>query len=156
MPKEVFREGKMAILVAREVKIGKGVSGLSVFDWGPLRKTVLDAIEQGQIGRPVSLRLTVHGPGNESEIQGLKDEVLDLANTWFGRPCESEYSVGGNGGASVIALKWSGGQSAILSLSAGPGRKGGNLVLLGSNGAIYHDIGPVPADSLLVAPRGGD
>ena len=129
-----------------ELKIEQGVSGLSAFDWGSLRNTVLDAIEQGQIGRPVSLRLTVHGPGNESALQDLKSELRDLASAWFNGPWESEYVAGGTGGPSVLALKWSGGQSAILSISTGAGRTGGNLVLLGSNGAIYHDIESAIAD----------
>jgi len=116
---------------------------------------VLGAIERDQIGRPVSLRLTVHGPRNELELQELKVELRDLVSTWFGGPFDSEYVVGGNAGASVVALKWSGGQSAILAVSTGPGRTGGNLVLLGSNGAIYHDIDPVTADGLRVTRTGG-
>ena len=127
---------------------------MSAFDWGPLRKTVLDAIERGQIGRPVSLRLTVHGPGNEVELQELKVELRDLASTWFGGSWESEYVAGNDGGPFVLALKWRGGQSAILSLSAGLGTTGGNLVLLGSNGAIYHDIDPVTADGLRIERTG--
>ena len=152
----VFREGKTTILVDIELKTDRGVGELSAFDWGPLKETVLGAIERGQIGRPVSLRLTVHGPGNQGELQDLKSELHDLASAWFGGPCESEYVAGGNGPASVTALKWPGGQSAILSMSAGPGRTGGNLVLLGSNGAIYHDIGPVTADSHRVDRAGGE
>lgn len=129
---------------------------MSKLEWERLSSTVQGAIERGQIGRPVSLRLTVHGPGNEGEFQDLKSELHDLATTWFGGPCESEYVAGGNGPVSVMALKWPRGQSAILSMSAGPGRTGGNLVLLGSNGVIYHDIGPITADSHRVDRTGGE
>ena len=132
-----------------------GVSGLSSFDWGPLRRTVLGAIERGQIGRAVSLRLTVHGQGDEVELQELKVELRDLASAWFGGSWESEYVAGNDGGPFVFALRWPGGQSAILSLSVGPGRTGGNLVLLGSNGAIYHDIDPLTADGLRIERTGG-
>lgn len=116
---------------------------MSAFDWGPLRKTVQGAIERGQIGRPANLRMTVHGPGDEAELRDLESELRDVACAWFGGPCESDYAAGGDSGPVVVALKWAGGQSAILSVSAGAGRTGGNMMLLGSNGAIYHEIGPV-------------
>ena len=116
---------------------------LSAFDWGPLRTTVLGAIKRGHIGRPAALRLTVHGPGGESERGELEAELRDVACTWFGGSCESDYVAGGKTGPSVLALKWAGGQSAILSVSAGGGRAGGNMMLLGSNGVIYHEIDPV-------------
>ena len=116
---------------------------MSAFDWGPLTKTVQGAIERGQIGRPVSLRMTVHGPGDEEERRELEAEMRGVACAWFGGPCESDYTVGGDGRPAVVALKWDGGQSAILSVSAGAGRTGGNMMMLGSNGAIYHEIDPV-------------
>ncbi|MCE2456833.1 MAG: hypothetical protein J4G14_03355 [Dehalococcoidia bacterium] len=129
---------------------------MSVFNSASLRTTVQGAIEQGQIGRPASLRLTVHGPGGEDDLQSLESDVRDLTSAWFGGPSESEYVTGGPGGPSIIALKWPGGQSAILSISTGAGRTGGNLVLLGSNGAIYHDIDPAPSDNVRVAGTGGE
>ena len=116
---------------------------MSAFDWGPLRTTVQGAIERGQIGRPVSLRMTVHGAGGQAERQDLEDELRQIACTWFGGSCEADYRAGGERGAAVIVLKWAGGQSAILSVSAGTGRTGGNMMLLGSNGVVYHEIDPV-------------
>ena len=116
---------------------------MSAFDWGLLRKTVQGAIERGQIGRPATLRMTVHGLGDEAERRDLEAELRDVACAWFGGPCESDYTAGGDGGPVVVALKWAGGQSAILSVSAGTGRTGGNMMLLGSNGAIYHEIGSI-------------
>ena len=87
--------------------------------------------------------MTVHGPGGEAEHSDLEAELRDVACAWFGGPCESDYTAGGETGPVVIALKWEGGQSAILSLSTGRGRTGGNMMLLGSNGVIYHEISPV-------------
>ncbi len=128
---------------------------MSDFDWGPLRNTVLGAIERGQIGRPVSLRLTVHGSGGDGERRDLEGELRGLASAWFGGLWVSEYVTGGDCGPSVLALKWSGGQSAILSVSTGAGQTGGNLVLLGSNGAIYHDIGPTALSESVQTDTGG-
>ena len=115
---------------------------------------MLSAIERGQIGRPVSLRLTVHGPGGDGRRRVLEGQVRGLASAWFGGLWVSEYVTGGDGGPSILALKWSGGQSAILAVSTGPGRTGGNLVLLGSNGAIYHDIDSIAAASSGTAGSG--
>ena len=82
---------------------------MSAFDWGPLRTTVQGAIERGQIGRPVSLRMTVHGAGGQAERQDLEDELRQIACTWFGGSCEADYRAGGERGAAVIVLKWAGG-----------------------------------------------
>ena len=116
---------------------------MSAFDWDPLRKTVQGAIERGQIGRPVSLRMTVHGIGSEVERLDLEAELREIVRAWFGGPCESDYAVGGDGRPAVVALKWAEGQSAILSVSAGAGRTGGNMMLMGSSGVIYHEIDPL-------------
>ncbi len=86
--------------------------------------------------------MTVHGPGGAAKMRALEGELRELAHAWLGGPSESDYSTGGGNGAAVIALKWKGGQSAILGVSAGSGRPGGNLMLIGSNGTIYHEVGP--------------
>ncbi len=127
---------------------------MPAFDWAPLRQTVQGAIERGQIGRPAALRMTVHGPGGEVERRELESELRDVACSWFGGRCESDYTAGDSEGPAIVALKWAGGQSAILSVSAGAGRTGGNMMLLGSNGAIYHEIDPVSdGESQSVRPR---
>ena len=99
--------------------------------------------------------MTVHGPGGESDRRELETELRDVASAWFGGPCESEYATGGDNSATVVVLKWSRGQSAVLSLSTGAGRTGGNVVLLGSNGAIYHEIDPVAADESRIVQSEG-
>ena len=126
---------------------------MSVFDWTPLRKSVQGAIERGQIGRPVSLRMTVHGPGGQAERKNLEGELRQIACTWFGGSCESDHKAGGERGAAVVVLRWRGGQSAILSVSAGAGRTGGNMMLLGSNGVVYHEIDPVAHDESSSVPN---
>ena len=109
--------------------------------WEPLRDTVQGAIDRGQIGRPAALRMTVHAAGGPAEQAHLATALRGLAESWFGAESESEYSIGGDGAPAVTALKWDGGQSATIAVSAGPGRGGGNLMLMGSNGTIYHEIG---------------
>ena len=108
--------------------------------WEPLRDTVQGAIDRGQIGRPAALRMTVHAAGGPAEQADLASALRGLAESWFGAECESGYSIGGDGAPAVTALKWDGGQSAMIAVSAGSGRTGGNLMLMGSNGTIYHEI----------------
>ena len=52
-------------------------------------------------------------------------------------------------------MRWGDGQSALLAVSAGACPVGGNLVLMGSNGTVYHEIGGGAADIgfALVAPE---
>ena len=85
--------------------------------------------------------MTVHAAGGPAEQAGLASALRTLAESWFGGKCESEYEIGGEGAPAVTALKWDGGQSAMIAVSAGAGRTGGNLMLMGSNGTIYHEIG---------------
>ena len=110
-------------------------------DWEPLKSTVQGAIDRGQIGRPAALRMTVHAAGGLPEQADLAAALRSLAESWFGGKSESDYSIGGEGKPAVTALKWDGGQSAMIAVSAGSGRTGGNLMLMGSNGTIYHEIG---------------
>ena len=121
---------------------------MSAYDWDPLKNTVQGAIDRGQIGRPAALRMTVHAAGGPAEQKDLASTLRNLAESWFGDPGESEYTIGGDRGPALSLLKWSNGQSAMIAVSAGAGRTGGNLMLMGTNGTLYHEI-------RLGAERGG-
>ena len=114
---------------------------MATHNWEPLKSTVQGAIDRGQIGRPAALRMTVHAAGGAAEQADLASALRHLAESWFGGESESKYEISGEGGPGVTALKWDGGQSAMIAVSAGSGRTGGNLMLMGSNGTIYHEIG---------------
>jgi len=114
-----------------------------------LRTAVQRVIDQGGIGRPAALRLTVHTRGAEADIRRCLQGAEGVAAAWFGGRPDSTYSVGdpGDGSAggpgmpTVTALKWTSGQNAILSVSADAhGRVGGNVMLMGSRGTVYHEI----------------
>ncbi len=110
--------------------------------WESVRSAVQRVIDQGGIGRPAALRLTIHARGAEPDAQRLLQEAEDAAAAWFGGRPDSTYSAGGSGKPTVTALKWASGQSAILSVSVGAlGPVGGNAMLMGSRGTIYHEIG---------------
>ncbi len=112
------------------------------WNWASLRSTVQSVIDKGGIGRPAALRLTYHGRGNESDATSYRQNAESIAATWFGSKPASTYSIGGSDKPTVTALKWESGQSAILSVSSGThGPTGGNLMLMGSHGTVYHEIG---------------
>ena len=132
---------------------------LGRWSWELLGSVVQGVIDRGGIGRPAALRLTVHVRGGEAEARQLQVETEGLAATWFGGKPDSAYAIGGSGGSSgpvpgenserptVTALKWPRGESAILSVSAGAqGSTGGNVMLMGLRGSLYHEIGPSDFD----------
>ncbi len=136
-----------------------GTEDLQRWDWERLRSVVQGVIDRGGIGRPAALRLTVHIRGGEAEARRLQLEVEGMAAAWFDGKPESTYVAGGPGDGpdpipgenpgmpTVTALKWPSGESAILSVSAGAkGPTGGNVMLMGSHGTVYHDIGPSDID----------
>lgn len=111
------------------------------WNWDSLRVAFQQVIDQGGMGRPATLRLTLHTRGTEADaVQNLQGAEVAVAS-WFGGKPNSTYSVGGSGAPNVTALKWESGQSAILSVSVGAdGAVGGNVMLMGSHGTVYHDI----------------
>ncbi|MCZ6539753.1 MAG: hypothetical protein O6922_08020 [Chloroflexi bacterium] len=116
------------------------------WNWELLRSAVQDVIDRGGIGRPAALRLTVHIRGAEADARVCLREAEGVAAAWFGGRPDSTYSVsssaGGSGMPTITALKWTAGQSAIVSVSAGKhGLTGGNAILMGSRGTVYHTIG---------------
>lgn len=123
----------------------EGVSSLQRWNWELVRSAVQRVIDQGGIGRPAALRLTVHTRGSEADARQCLQEAESVAAAWFGGQPASKYSVSGPAGGpvtpTVTALKWVSGQSAVLSVSAGArGPVGGNVMLMGTRGTIYHEI----------------
>ena len=116
--------------------------------WKTLRGAVQRTVDAGRIGRPAALRLTVHVGGAASAAGECRAALRAMAAGWFGSEPVGVHRIGGEGAPSVEALRWAGGQSAVLAVSAGPGPTGGNLALMGSNGTLYHEIG---GDSAAIA-----
>ena len=136
---------------------------MSVNDyWEALRGAVQRTVDAGRIGRPVALRLTVHVGGAASEAEECRATLRAMAAGWFGSEPVAAHRIGGDEAPSVDALRWTGGESALLAVSAGafptapkppprgvafgPAPPKGNLVLMGSNGTLYHEIGCAAAD----------
>ena len=112
--------------------------------WEALRKAVQRAVDDERIGRPAALRLTVHVAGGAPEAEAQSARLRTMAAGWFGGEPVSIYSAGGQDQPGLHALRWAGGQSALVAVSAGPGRSGGNLMLMGTRGTLYHEIDGAP------------
>ena len=115
--------------------------------WSALRAAVQQAVDDGRIGRPAALRLTVHVAGDAAEAERCSTALRHMAAGWFGGAAGSSNRIGG-GGALLEALRWPGGESALVAVSAGAGPAGGNLMLMGSNGTVYHEFGGSEAGRL--------
>ena len=115
-------------------------------DWNSLERTVGAAVDAGRIGTPKALRLTVHvqadDPADAADVrERTVADARRCAAAWFGGAADGDYGVGEARPAAAWLLRWHGGQSALLAVSAGRGATAGNLVLMGSHGSIYHRIG---------------
>ena len=109
--------------------------------WEALRDAVQRTVDEGRIGRPAALRLTVHTGGGAGAAEGCRAALREMAARWFGGEAVASHRIGGDGAPLVESLRWAGGQSALLAVSGGAGPTGGNLMLMGSNGTLYHEIG---------------
>ncbi len=120
--------------------------------WERLSQTVSSAVNSGRIGVPKALRVVVH---LQSRSHGLEDAIQEQAavavrrsaTDWFNEEVDRESVVGEPGSPTGLLVRWSGGQSALLLISAGISRIAGSLVLMGSHGTIYHRIESNPIRS---------
>ena len=104
----------------------------------PLRMTVKRLITEGRIGEPKSVRWQAHVRGSRQEAAAELAAMKSAAAHWLGGDPSGEHTVQASGEHTVIALRWAGGQSAILSVSASQsGAPGGSLVVMGSRGVLY-------------------
>lgn len=104
-----------------------------------LEAPVAGAIAGGRIGIARSVRLTV-AAGASPDLPHELEAAFGMIDRWFGCDRVSTRSMSGRQFRSGLAL-WKGGQVAVVSVFAGPGRHV-DLLLLGSAGSIaYERIG---------------
>ena len=125
----------------------RNAADLTAGYWDSLARTVGAAVDAGRIGTPKALRLTVHvhadDPADAADARAqTATAARRCAAVWFGGAADSDYGVGEMRLAAAWLLRWPGGQSALLAISAGRGATAGSLVLMGSHGSIYHRIEP--------------
>ena len=110
-------------------------------DLPALRDTVQSAIDQGRVGKPRFVRCIGHVK-DPAEVDGAIDDLLALAESWFGGPAKSRQRIGAADGLlrSDIAT-WPAGQSAVLAATSAATRNfpAFDTMLIGSAGTIYHE-----------------
>ena len=113
--------------------------------WDSLAHAVEEAVDSGRIGDPKALRLTVHIQiriqTDARDVRAQAEMAASRsASAWFKGEAIIDYGVDNSDLAAARLMVWPGGQSALMAVSAGSGDTEGNLVLMGSRGAIYHRI----------------
>jgi len=87
------------------------MSGLEV-----ARETILRALQTDQIGTPVAVRLIAHTTQDQGQIENLASAALDTAASWLGGHPRLLFALGGaEEGQITAALRWHGGQMALVS-----------------------------------------
>ncbi len=112
-------------------------------DWKSLQKTVNRVIEEGRLGTPAVVRCLLRPGMGGKAISAGTAKLTALITEWFGSEPSACYSVGNaDAGHTITSLRFPGGQLALISVGAGPGgdEGGGDLMVLGSRGALYFDI----------------
>lgn len=104
-----------------------------------LNSTVADALKSGRIGNPVFVRWFERvdsDPGDAAQA------ALGIVSTWYEGEPTFTHAPEGSDLQSTLLARWSGGQSALLIMAPvgfmdAPGL---DLAVIGSKGAVYHDV----------------
>lgn len=113
------------------------------FDLGELRQSVQAVISGKRIGRPVFVRLTLHGPDKNAGVLRKLALMAEMTSSWIAQPVDRLHAVGRlESGQVCVAIQFKGGASALVSFAQGQSFGGGiDLMVLGNHGAIHHDSG---------------
>jgi len=98
-------------------------------------------IDNGSLGAPKFMRCIARA-GDPGQLSVSLGKLESLGEAWFGSRHVHSYRLGENTGLYLTEmLKWPDGQSALLTVSAGPteGTLGLDLMLVGSRGTLYHE-----------------
>ncbi len=107
-----------------------------------LQQVVQDAIDQERLGEPQFIRCVVRAP-DERSLGTVLDRIASMGASWFGSAPANRTRRGAGSGVYLTEMStWDTGQSAILTVSAtiGVGSQGIDLMLVGSRGALYHQV----------------
>lgn len=106
-----------------------------------LRETVQAAIDEGRLGKARFMRCVarVRGP---ARLEVALDQLVSIAEGWFGAPHEKRYRQGeGSGLYLTEMLRWRDGQGALLIVTSAPskGARDLDVMLVGSRGTLFHE-----------------
>ena len=107
-----------------------------------LQQSVQSVIDEGRIGGPVFLRCMLQMPTAEGNTVQASAALATIANTWMpSSPQQIYVQQSEDASQSTTMIQYVGGQTAILAANRVPTVQEASLdlVLVGSQGAIYHE-----------------
>lgn len=104
-----------------------------------LADSVYNAIESERIGHPVFVRWTERV---DSDPKTASQAALAIVSRWYGGDPSFTHEPEGSEQQSTLLARWPGGESALLIMTPvgfmdPPGL---DLAVIGSKGAVYHDV----------------
>jgi hypothetical protein len=108
-----------------------------------LEQAVQRVIDAGRLGKPSVVRWFAHaGPDGFS---GTLEAMTAASSRWLGGEPSKVNTFGSEKAGQVVSsVTWPGGQNALLTVAAGSGAgttpQLNDLIVLGSRGALYHDL----------------
>jgi hypothetical protein len=105
-----------------------------------LYRTVDEIIDTGRLGVPVFVRCIVQvAPGSEY-VGNILARVLTMASSWLRSSPVEVYAQSHDRMRQItVTIKYTDGQTSIVSVSASGLANRVDLMLLGNKGALYHD-----------------
>lgn len=119
------------------LKRSVGQLGLDLHD---VDRSVAATLATGRLGRPRSVRWIVNLAERTDPLPTVSMLTACVAG-WFGGAHLHQQSFAGDAQQRIELLSWAKGQAALLVVSAAGPMPASHLVVLGEQGAIYHDAG---------------
>ena len=105
-----------------------------------LYRTINEILDTGRLGVPVFVRCIIQvAPGSE-HMGNVLARVLTMASSWLkSSPLEVYAQSNDRLRQITVTIKYTDGQTSIVSVSASGAAHRIDLMLLGNKGALYHD-----------------
>lgn len=105
-----------------------------------LYRTVNEIIDTGRLGIPVFVRCIVQVVPGSEYVGNILARVLTMASSWLRSSPVEVYAQSNDKLRQItVTIKYTDGQTSIVSVSASGVANRVDLMLLGNKGALYHD-----------------
>ena len=125
----------------RGVIASQGPKNSSMNYWDAFSHTIIETLQLDRIGPPVFVRCTVALKQESSQtLINTMAIMVCTVNAWFSSPVERIYSLdSADHDHLTVTLEYPSGATALLSITPHQSQAQIDLIILGSNGAIYHN-----------------
>lgn len=105
-----------------------------------LYRTVNEIIDTGRLGVPVFVRCIVQVASGGEYVGNILARMLTMASSWLKSSPVEVYAQSNDRLRQItVTIKYTDGQTSIVSVSASGVANRVDLMLLGNKGALYHD-----------------